>query len=99
MHHAGYESHLYATALSRYRPSIGVVLTNTEYTTGRATTGRAIDSAFGPNGRGVALSPAPRPSKIMLRSIYVALGLVALRLMVRRAGRTELLPRLRNAGF
>jgi hypothetical protein len=35
----------------------------------------------------------------MMRSLYLGLGLIALRLLLRRAGQSDLLPRLRNAGF
>jgi hypothetical protein len=35
----------------------------------------------------------------MLRSIYLAFGFLALRSILRRQGQTDLLLRLRNAGF
>ena len=97
-HPTSYVSHLYCGAGSRYLAHIGVILKTAEYTTGRASRESAKLLSSGPNGRGAAQPPAPRPS-IMMRSLYLGLGLIALRLLLRRAGQSDLLPRLRNAGF
>jgi hypothetical protein len=98
MHLISYPSHLYAGSEPRYLAHTGVVLKPEEYTTGRAAIERAVRLSFGPSGRGAAQIPVPRPS-IMLRSIYLAFGFLALRSILRRQGQTDLLLRLRNAGF
>ena len=98
MHLSSYGSHLYSPPPARYLAHIGVVLKTTEHTTGRAVLERATLLHSGPIGRGAAQFPAPRPSN-MMRSLYLAFGFLALRWMLRREVGSDLLLRLRNAGF
>src|SRR5689334_6200774 len=91
MHLAGYGSHLYSRLGVRYLAPIGVVLKTAEYITGRVSSGRAMSLSSGPSGRGAAHYPAPRPS-IMVRSLYLAFGLLAVRFLMRPKGSSDLLP-------
>ena len=86
-----------AAAAPRYFAHIGVAVKTTEYITGNAAR-RTERLSSGPSGRGAAQDPAPRPS-MMLRTLYLAFGVLALGWMMHREPQPDLLPRLRNAGF